>query len=80
MELLQKAAEEYDWEAIEAEIEPEFRKAAVDFRDCRHSFVCPSKDELDKGLQESSPFLSDMAEAEVAASKGRTRRKSDDSC
>ncbi len=43
LELLQKAAEEYDWEAIETEIEPKFREAAVDFQDQKHSFVCPRK-------------------------------------
>ena len=41
LELLQKAAEGYDWETIETEIEPKFRKAAVDFRDQKHSLACP---------------------------------------
>ena len=60
MELLQKAAEEYDWEAIETEIEPKFREAVVDFRDQKQSFECPRKDELDGDLQESFPFLDEM--------------------
>jgi hypothetical protein len=65
LELLQQAEEEYDWEAIETEIEPKFREAAIDFRDGKHSFVCPCKDELDKDLQESFPFLDEMPETEV---------------
>ena len=81
LELLQKAAEEYDWEAIETEIEPKFREAAVDFRDQKHSFECPRKDELDEGLQESFPFLDEMAENEVMAFdrnlKGAGRRGQD---
>ena len=68
LELLQQASEEYDWETIEAEVEPKFREAAVDFRDQKHSFVCPRKDELDEYLQESFPFLDEMAETEVVTS------------
>jgi len=64
----QQAAAEYDWEMIETEIEPKFREAAVDFRDQRHFFVCPRKDELDEDPQESFPFPDDMAETEVVAS------------
>jgi len=78
LELLQKAADEYAWEAIEMELEPKFKEAAMDFRDGKHSFVCPRKDELDEDLQESFPFLDEMAETEVAATdrnpKGAVRR------
>ena len=47
-----QGAGDYDWEAIETQMEPKFREAAVDFRDQKHSFVCPRKDELDEDLQE----------------------------
>jgi hypothetical protein len=56
LELLQQAAEKYDWEAIETEIEPKFREAAIDFRDGKHAFVCPCKDELDKDCRRVFPF------------------------
>ena len=68
LELLQQTANEYDWEAIETEVEPKFREAALDFRDREHSFVCPRMAELDEDLQETFSFLDDMAETEVAAS------------
>ncbi len=68
LELLQQTAEEYDWEAIEAEVEPKFREAAVDFRDQKHSSKCPRKDELDEDLQESFSFLDEMSETEEVAS------------
>ena len=45
LELLQQAADTYDWEIIETEMEPKFKEAALDFRDREHSFVCPRKDE-----------------------------------
>ena len=61
LELLQQAAAEYDWEAIETDIEPKFRESALDFRDQKHSFECPRKDELDEDLQESFPFLGNCA-------------------
>ena len=81
LELLQQTAEEYDWEAIEAEVEPKFREAVVDFRDEKHSFECPRKDELDEDLQESFPFLDEMAETEEVASdrnpKGAGRKGQD---
>ena len=67
LELLQQAVDTYDWKAMEKEVEPKFREAAMDFRDGKHSFACPRKDELDKDLQESFPFLDEMAETEVAA-------------
>ena len=67
LELLQQTANEYDWEAIETEVEPKFREAALDFRDREHSFVCPRMAELDEDLQETFSFLDDMAETEVAA-------------
>ena len=57
----------YDWKAMEKEVEPKFREAALDFRDQKHSFACPRKDELDEDLQETFPFLDEMAETEVAA-------------
>lgn len=47
----------YDWEEIEKEIEPKFRETALDFRDQKHSFVCPRKDELDEDLQENFSFV-----------------------
>ena len=65
LELLQQAAAEYDWEAIERDIEPKFRESAVDFRDQERSFECPRNDKLDEDLQESFPFLDEMAETEV---------------
>ena len=82
LELLQKAAEEYDWEAIETEIEPKFRESALDFQDQKHSFECPRMDELDEDLQESFPFLDEMAETELIASDRNPRgagRKGQDS-
>jgi len=68
LELLQQAADTYDWKAIETEVEPEFKEAALDFRDREHSFACPRRDELDEDLQETFPFLDDMAETEVVDS------------
>ncbi len=68
LELLQQAADTYDWRAIETDVEPKFREAAVDFRDQKHSSKCPHKDELDEDLQESFPFLDEMAETEEVAS------------
>ena len=53
LELLQQAADTYDWEIIETRVEPKFKEAALDFRDREHSFVCPRKDELDKDFSES---------------------------
>jgi len=44
--LLQQAADECAWEAIETEVVPKLKEAAMDFRDPKHSFVCPRKDEL----------------------------------
>ena len=41
LELLQQAADTYDWKAIETEVEPKFREAAMDFRDRKHSFLKP---------------------------------------
>ena len=46
LELLQQAVDTYDWKAMEKELEPKFREAAMDFRDGKHSFACPRKDEL----------------------------------
>ena len=37
----------------------------MDFRDQKHSFECPRNDELYQDLQESFPFLDEMAETEV---------------
>ena len=68
LELLQQAADMYVWETIKTEVEPKFKEAALDFRDQGHSFVCPRKDELEEDLQETFPFLDEMAETEVAAS------------
>lgn len=39
LELLNQAAEEYDWKTIEREVEPKFREAALDFRDRERSLV-----------------------------------------
>ncbi len=64
LELLQQAADTYDWKAIETGLEPKFKEAAMDFRDGKHSFACPRKDELDEDLQESFPFLDEMARTE----------------
>ena len=50
LELLQQAAEEYDWEAIETEIEPKFREAAIDFRDGKlWSVVIGTEEVLENG-------------------------------
>ena len=68
--LLQKAAGEHDWKAIETEVEPEFEDAAVDFRHQKHSFACTLKGELDRDLQAISPFLDGLAGTEVAAQDG----------
>ena len=68
LELLNQTAEEYNWKIIDREVEPKFREAALDFRDREHSFVCPRKDELDEDLQETFPFLDEMAETEGVAS------------
>jgi len=58
LELLKDAADEYDWERIESEVEPIFKEAARDFRNRKRSFVCPhKKDEEEKDLQETFPFL-----------------------
>jgi len=65
LELLQQAADMYDWEIMETEVEPKFKESALNFRDGKHSFACPRKDELDEDLQESFPFLDEMAETEV---------------
>ncbi len=81
LELLQQAADMYDWEIMETEVEPKFKEAALNFRDGKHSFACPRKDELDEDLQESFPFLDEMAETEEVASdrnpKGAGRRGQD---
>jgi len=68
LELLQQAADMYDWEIMETEMEPKFKEAALNFRDGKHSFACPRKDELNEDLQESFPFLDEMAESEVVES------------
>ena len=65
LELLQQAADMYDWEIMETEVEPKFKEAALNFRGGKHSFECPRKDELDEDLQESFPFLDEMAKTEV---------------
>ncbi len=65
LELLQQVVDTYDWKSMEKEVEPKFRESALDFRDQKHSFVCARKDELDEDLQESFPFLDEMAETEV---------------
>ncbi len=81
LELLQQAADMYDWEIMETEMEPKFKEAALNFRDGKHSFACPRKDELDEDLQESFPFLDEMAETKEVASdrnpKGAGRRGQD---
>ena len=81
LELLNQAAEEYDWKIIEREVELKFRESALDFRDREHSFVCPRRDKLDEDLQESFPFLDEMAETELIASdrnpKGAGRKGQD---
>jgi hypothetical protein len=65
LELLQQAADMYDWEIMEIAVEPKFKEAALNFRGGKHSFECPRKDELDEDLQESFPFLDEMAKTEV---------------
>ena len=74
LELLQKAAEGYDWGSIERDIEPKFGKSAVDFRDQEHSFECCRKDERNENLQESFPFLDEMVETEVIGMDRNPRR------
>ena len=73
LELLQQAADTYDWKAMETELEPKFRKATMDFRDGKHSFACSRKDELDEDLQESFPFLDEMAKTEVICTNRNPR-------
>jgi hypothetical protein len=63
-----RIGEYVDWEAIETEVKPKFKEAVVDFRDQKHSFVCPRKDELEEDLQESFPLLDEMSETEEVAS------------
>ena len=55
LELLKNVADEYDWERIECEVEPLFKKAAKDFQNRKRTFVCPHKDEEEKDLQETFP-------------------------
>jgi hypothetical protein len=64
LELLKNAADSYDWEAIEYEVEPLFKKAAFDFRHRNRSSVCPHKDDLEISLQEIFPFLDEMEQVE----------------
>ena len=45
LELLQQAADTYDWGIIETEVEPRFKESAFDFRHQNHTFACPRKDE-----------------------------------
>jgi hypothetical protein len=78
LEFLQQAADMYDWEMMETEVEPKFKEAALNFRDGKHSFACPRKDELDEDLQESFPFLNEMAETDaVPPADGREEVTSD---
>jgi hypothetical protein len=74
LELLQQAADTYDWGIIETEVEPRFKESAFDFRHQNHTFSCPRKDEVDRDFQESFPFLDEMAETEVAASDRNPKR------
>ena len=62
LELLQQSADTYDWKTMEKEVGPKFEVAALDFRHQKHSFACPRRDELDRDLQDSFPFLGEMAE------------------
>jgi len=57
LELLKNAADSYDWEAIESEVEPLFKEAAFDFRNRKRSSACPHKDDSEISLQETFPFL-----------------------
>lgn len=81
LELLNQASKEYDWKIIEREVEPKFREAALNFRDREHPFVCPRKDELDEDLQETFPFLDEVAGTKELASdrnpKGAGRKGQD---
>jgi hypothetical protein len=74
LELLQQVVDTYDWKSMEKEVEPKFRESALDFRDQKHSFVCARKDELDEDLQESFPFLDEMAETEVTGMNRNPKR------
>ena len=70
LELLKGAADEYDWEAIKAEVEPIFKEVAKDFRNRKRNFVCPHKDKEEEdlpvcvrsrtGRQERFPFLDEI--------------------
>ncbi len=74
LELLQQVVDTYDWKSMEKEVEPKFRESALDFRDQKHSFVCARKDELDEDLQESFPFLDEMAKTEVTGMNRNPKR------
>ncbi|MFC1712820.1 hypothetical protein ACFL6S_04075 [Candidatus Poribacteria bacterium] len=74
LELLQQVVDTYDWKSMEKEVEPKFRESALDFRDQKHSFVCARKYELDEDLQESFPFLDEMAETEVTGMNRNPKR------
>ena len=67
LELLHQAADEYDWKAIQTEIEPKFKEAAWDFRYQKPSSMCPHKDDKEADLQERFPFLETLDATESVA-------------
>jgi len=64
LELLKNAADEYDWNRIESEVEPLFKEAALDFRNKRSQSACPHKQQAEEDLQVTFPFLDEIEEAE----------------
>ena len=81
LELLKNAADEYDWEAIRAEVEPLFKEAAIDFRQRKRQSACPHKQQAEEDLQETFPFLDDMESSDITKSnknpKGAGRKGQD---
>ena len=57
LELLKNAADEYDWKAIESEVEPLFKEAAFDFRHRKRSSTCPQLAEYTGSKKKCYPRL-----------------------
>ncbi len=54
LELLKNAADAYDFGAIKSEVEPLFKEAAIDFRNGKHSSVCPRKSKIKRRTHETN--------------------------
>ena len=68
LDLLQKAGDEYAWEAIETELEPKFKEAAMNFRDQKHSFVRLVR----MNWMRIVKIRSQQTQAQIGTSKGST--------